>query len=261
MARWIKFLGTAGARFVMIRQIRSSAGVWYNLDGVQILLDPGPGTLVRCATSRPRLDPGKLDAIILTHKHIDHSSDVNVMIEAMTDGGFKKRGKVFAPQDALEDDPVIFRYVREFPEDVVPLKVRDEYFLAENLSFTTPVQHQHPVQTLGIRFQLPGLSIAHIVDTAYFPELVAAYQGADVVILHVVRFKGEDDVEKGILHLNVNDARRLIGEIKPRLAILTHFGMTMIRAKPWEIAEQLSNELGVKVLAANDGTTVDLEKW
>jgi len=34
------------------------------------------------------------------------------MIEAMTNGGFKKKGTVLAPKDALEGDPVIFKYVR-----------------------------------------------------------------------------------------------------------------------------------------------------
>ena len=78
--RKIKFLGTAGARVVMIRQLRSSGGMWFSLNDTNILIDPGPGSLVRCARSRPRLDPTKLDAIILTHKHLDHSGDINVMI-------------------------------------------------------------------------------------------------------------------------------------------------------------------------------------
>ncbi len=71
----IKFLGTAGARFVMLKQLRASGGIWLELAGARLLIDPGPGTLVRCAKSRPRLDPAKLDAIVLTHKHLDHSSD------------------------------------------------------------------------------------------------------------------------------------------------------------------------------------------
>ena len=93
----IKFLGTAGARIVMIKQLRSSGGLWLNLEDTRILIDPGPGSLVRCLKSRPRLDPTQLDAIILTHKHLDHSGDVNVMIEAMTGGGFKKKGSFFCP--------------------------------------------------------------------------------------------------------------------------------------------------------------------
>ena len=79
-------MGTAGARFVVSKQLRSSAGTWCFLQGKNILIDPGPGTLSRCFTSRPGLDPEKLDAIILTHRHLDHSTDVNVLIEAMTRG-------------------------------------------------------------------------------------------------------------------------------------------------------------------------------
>ena len=89
---YIKFLGTAGARFVMIKQLRASGGLWVSSGETNILIDPGPGSIVRCASSRPKLDPGKLDAIILTHRHLDHANDINVMIEAMTEGGFKKRG-------------------------------------------------------------------------------------------------------------------------------------------------------------------------
>src|SRR4030042_4443797 len=81
----ITVLGTAGARFVVIHQFLASGGAWLNLGDTQILFDPGPGCLVQ-ATKR-RLDPAKLDAIVLSHKHLDHSGDINIMIEAMTDGG------------------------------------------------------------------------------------------------------------------------------------------------------------------------------
>lgn len=259
MDTWIKFLGTAGARFVMLRQIRSSAGVWYRLNGLNVLLDPGPGTLLRCAKSRPRLDPASLDAIILSHKHLDHSTDVNVMIEGMTDGGFKKRGKLFAPADALDTDPVVLKYLRDFPEEIHVLNGKGRYRLSDEVQLETPVRHRHPVETYGIKFYLPGLVIAHVTDTAYFDELIPAYAGAQVLILHVVRFEGENDPAKGILHLNLKDAERLIAEIRPRVAILTHFGMTMLKAKPWEQAKDLSQKLGIRVLAAGDGWTFEPE--
>lgn len=94
---FIKFLGTAGARYVFARQLRSSAGIWMNIEGDNVLIDPGPGTLVKCCSSRPKLDPAKLKAIILSHRHIDHSTDINVMIEAMTDSGHNKGRIVVAP--------------------------------------------------------------------------------------------------------------------------------------------------------------------
>jgi len=48
--------------------------------------------------------------------------------------------------------------------------------------------------------------------------------------------------------------------VHPKVAILTHFGMTILRAKPWKIAEEMQNELGIEVIAARDGMKFDLEK-
>lgn len=112
----ITFLGTAGARFVVTHQFLASGGAWLSLGNTQILLDPGPGSLVQAA--KRKLDPSKLEAIILSHKHLDHSGDINIMIEAMTDGGRKKRGAVFTPADTLNQEPVILSYLRSYPERV-----------------------------------------------------------------------------------------------------------------------------------------------
>ena len=60
---FIKFLGTAGARFVVARQLRSSAGIFLKFQSKNIILDPGPGTLARCASSRPSIDASELDAV------------------------------------------------------------------------------------------------------------------------------------------------------------------------------------------------------
>jgi hypothetical protein len=58
----------------------------------------------------------------------------------------------------------------------------------------------------------------------------------------------------------VPDAERIIATLKPKVAILTHFGMSVWRAKPWEIAEKLTQKTGVKVIAARDGMKFDFSK-
>ena len=258
--RWVKFLGTAGARFVMIRQLRSSAGIWFHLDGFDLLVDPGPGTLVRCASSRPKLDPASLSAILLSHIHLDHSNDINVMIEAMTNGGFNPRGILFAPPEALEGETrVVLPYLRQAVRQIFPLTPGAQFPLTEKWTLhIPPFRHRHPVETYGYLLTSPAITIGHITDTAFFPDLLEGYKNATILIINVVRLKGDQDAERGIQHLNLEDARTLIREIRPRKAILTHFGMTMLKAHPWELAAQLTQELGVEVIAANDGMTVDL---
>jgi len=160
-ADFIKFLGTAGARFVMIRQLRASGGLWISYKGTNVLIDPGPGSIVRCANSRPKLDPAKLDAIILTHRHLDHCGDINVMIEAMTEGGFKKRGVVFCPADAVGSDSIILKHAARFPKEIVSLRAHKSYRVGA-FKFKTSMRHIHPVETYGIKFNLNKASVSYV---------------------------------------------------------------------------------------------------
>ena len=251
----IKFLGTAGARFVVMRQLRASGGIWLTLDDTNVLVDPGPGSLVRCISSKPKLNPLDLNAIILTHRHLDHSNDVNVMIEAMTNGGFKKKGMVFAPSDALDNDPVILKHFMKYVDKVEVLREKGEYRVG-NVSFNTPVRHVHGVETYGLNIYGEDISVSIISDTRYF-EGVESYYDGDVLVINVVLL----DEKEGVEHLSFKDAERILSVAKPRLGVLTHFGMNMIKAKPWELAKDLSEELGVEVVAASDGMTIDLDRY
>ncbi len=248
----IIFLGTGGARFTVAKQLLGSGGAWMDLGGTQILMDPGPGSLVYAI--KYHCEPSKLDAIVLSHKHLDHSVDINVMIEAMTEGGWKKRGSVYAPSDAFSDGAVILPYVQKYPEKICLLGEGKEYSL-NGVTFTTPVRHIHQVETYGFVFKTPRHTFSWITDTRFFDELSGFYK-ADLVIINVLSSEQRFPVD----HLALPDAERIISEIKPRTAILTHFGMTMWRMKPWEIERRVSEDTGVKVIAARDGMVLDLDE-
>ncbi|MCX6003374.1 MAG: MBL fold metallo-hydrolase [Chloroflexi bacterium] len=256
----ITFLGTGGARFMVISQLLASGGIWFSLNGTEILMDPGPGCIVQ--VTKRKLNPEKLSAIIVSHRHLDHTADVNVMTEAMTQGGFKKHGRLFAPSDAIDTEPIIFNYLRENLEGVEILEAGKTYAIG-NVSFTTPVRHIHRVENYGMVFKTQRHTIAYITDTCYFEELAGYYHG-DLLIMNVTflepRVFTPEHPGMTIDHLAVPDAERLIKEIKPKTAILTHFGMNVWRAKPWLIAEQLTQKTGVRVIAARDGMKFDLSE-
>lgn len=248
----IIFLGTAGARFVVTKQLLASGGAWLKFGDVELLLDPGPGCLVY--STKKKLDAAHLKAIILSHKHIDHSGDVNIMLEAMTEGGFKRRGVLFAPADAFDNGAVVFPYALDYPEKVEVLREGGEYSVGD-VFFRTPVRHRHPVETYGFIFCTPRHTVAWITDTKYFDGLADYYRG-ELLVINVVMLEPKDGVD----HLAIPDARRIIQEAKPRVAILTHFGMSIWRSKPWEIAQRLAQDTGIKVVAARDGMKFNLSE-
>ncbi len=248
----ITFLGTAGARIMVANQILASGGLWLNLGGTEILLDPGPGTIVQSTKRKLRAD--KLSAIILSHRHLDHSADTNIMVEAMTQGGFKRHGWLFAPADALGSEPVIFSYLKDYLEGVDVLQEGKSYSVG-NISFSTPVRHIHQVETYGMLFRTPEHTFSYIADSRYFDGLCHNY-GGELLIINVVRLEANHPFD----HLSVPDAEHIITGLKPRVAILTHFGRTMWQAKPWEVAQRLSQDTGIKVIAARDGMKFDLSQ-
>ena len=205
-------------------------------------------------SSRPKLNPLELDGIFLSHRHIDHANDVNIIIEAMTNGGKDQRGILFAPSDALDSDPVVLHHFRNHLEDINRLKEKEKYTIG-SLSFETPVRHVHDVETYGVRFFGSQLTVSYIADTKYFDGLESFYQ-SNVLILNVVLLESKEWIN----HLSVIDAEKIISSIHPNLCILTHFGMSMIKAKPWNIAEELSKQTGVNVIAASDGKIISLDK-
>lgn len=249
MKGYIKFLGTGGARFVASRQIRATGGLWLHYKDTNLYIDPGPGALVKLHASKEKFDPLQLDGIILTHKHIDHSNDVNVMIEAMTDGGFKKKGTLFCPEDALNNDPIVLKYVREYLGNIELLHEGGHYTV-KDITFDTPVRHIHPVETYGIVFHL-NKKIALITDTRFFDALPEHYR-ADYLIVNVLRSKPITRADTPD-HLAIDDVIKIATRIKPEIVILTHFGMNIIKEKPYLIAERWKDATGINIIAAHDG--------
>jgi phosphoribosyl 1,2-cyclic phosphodiesterase len=226
-------------------------------DETQIHVDPGPGALVRALSHVPACNPRELDAVILSHKHLDHSADVNAMIEAMTSGGFRPRGAIFAPADAFNDEAVVLPYARRFVERVERLEAASGPYQIGSVALQTSIAHVHAVQTYGLHFEHDGLRVAYLPCGRYFEGLAADYarHQPHVLVVNVLRFRDAMDVD----HLTWHDARRVVAQVRPKVAVFQHFGTKMLEADPDRLAQQLEDELGLRAIAAHDGFVLDLE--
>ncbi|HSR11601.1 MAG TPA: MBL fold metallo-hydrolase [Thermodesulfobacteriota bacterium] len=240
----------------MSKQLRSSGGLWLSLEGANLYMDPGPGALVRCLSSQPRLNPTQLDGILLSHKHLDHSGDINAMIEAMTEGGYRPKGTLFAPSDALEGDAVVLRYIHSYLDRIEVLGENTSYTVG-NLKFSTAAKHLHSVETFGFNFQAGSIAVSYITDTKYHPGLLDQYPG-EVLILNVVLLT--EIPQRHIEHLSVEDVLVIVKESKARAVVMTHFGTRVLEAGPAKVAERLAKESGKTVIAAEDGMVLNVDE-
>ncbi len=246
----LHFLGTGGGRHVMSSQMRRTAGIRVVHDDTHVHIDPGPGALV--FSNWAQLSPRKLDALIVTHCHPDHYSDAEVFVEAMTNGTHTRKGLLAATASVLDGaegiGPSISEYHKGLVRDLLTLE-QGTRFSVDSLGFTaTEARHSDP-NSVGLRMETPYGTIGYSSDTGYFKGVSEQYKGNRLLILCTV-WPRSNPIH---IHLNTDDALRIIQEAKPKACILTHFGVRMLRAGPEAEAAYLQEETGIPVVAARDG--------
>ena len=250
------FLGSGGGRFSMITQNRQSGGIRF-LGPMNLQLDPGPGAIVY--SNRMKLNPLKVEAILISHAHPDHSNDGEIFIEAMTQGMTKKRGCLIAPRSVISGsdthESCISTYHKAMVREILEVKPYDEIDLKKIKVGITKAKHTDP-HTVGFTFKFPIGDIAYIPDTEYFKGIEDQYQSARILIICVLRPRGMPI--KG--HLCSDDVIGIIKKTNPEISILTAFGMRMIFADPNKEARFIEGKTGVKTLAAYDNMRLEVGK-
>ncbi len=132
----------------------------------------------------------------------------------------------------------------------------DNCYKIGEVAFSTSLRHQHGLETYGIKFDIDEKEISFMVDTKYSPELLENYKNSYFLIMNVVRLTPHESGE--VMHLSVEDVKEILSVIKPKMVVLTHFGMTMLKAKPWELTKDLTQKLGIEVIAASDGMKIEI---
>lgn len=256
----LRFLGTGGGRFAAILQTRATGGVYLFIeDGSGRLrrfhVDPGPGALVRMLACG--LSPLQTDAILISHCHPDHYADAEILIEGMTDGGNKRQGALIAGRSVLEGmgdfGPSVSKYHRAKPALVSPVspgEAVEPFGIRVEAAFSA---HSDP-GSVGFRIHTPRGIIGYVSDTAFDERIVQAHAGSRILILPVTRPLGMPIP----FHLTVEDAANIAAVVRPELAILTHFGMRVIKDGPPKAAEWVQKKTGVRTVAAEDGMTIDI---
>ncbi|MBE0512021.1 MBL fold metallo-hydrolase [Candidatus Bathyarchaeota archaeon] len=245
------FLGTGGGRFATITQKRKTGGIRYLSKSLNMHLDPGPGALIY--SLEMGLNPQKIMAVLVSHSHPDHYTNAEILIEAMTRGMLKKRGIVAAPHSVLfgneETGPAISRYHQKMPEKVIEVKPGVVFHVGDTRIVATEAKHSD-LDAVGFRFETQEVGdIAYTSDTEYFEGVGKAYEGVRLLILCVMRPSGNPWMG----HMTPEDAIKIVEEVKPEMAVATHFGMKMIFSGPNRQVKLIEEKTGVPTLAAFDG--------
>jgi ribonuclease BN (tRNA processing enzyme) len=241
----VRFLGSgdafgSGGRFQTCILVESGS--------TRALIDCGASSLI--AMKRDGVDPGAIDAILLSHLHGDHFGGIPFLL---LDAQFSRRTRplVVAGPPGLEERivttmealfPGSSRTPRRFDLQFVELAERISHPLGALAVTAFGVAHASGAPSYALRLVLDGAVIAYSGDTEWTDALLAAAAGSDLFICEAYFF--EKQVK---YHL---DYRTLAGH-RPRLdcrrLVLTHMS-----------AEMLDRRAEVDADCAEDGLIIAL---
>ncbi len=239
----ITFLGTAGNLGVITKSDNTSGGIIIDHEEVQLHIDPGVGALINARKENINLRENT--AILISSSHINRCNELNAVISAMTHDGLDPKGVLIINAN----NSVLLEKYKNCVEKVLTAEPGNTIGIEDITITPLKTSHQNRV---GYRIETEKIIITYTGDTNYAPEIIDQYLRSHVLILNVPNSftnNGEG--------LNSGDAVKILKQIKPDLAIITHFDKSIIQNQPLYEAREIQRQSGVSVLAAKEGLRID----
>ena len=232
---------------------QACSGYLVSTSTTRVLIDCGFGVAARLTGL---LDPADLDAIVVTHRHLDHSIDLLGLFRVLWAG----EGVVAVHAAAEVDDallPMVHDHRRDDWERICPwttVSPGDTWTIGD----LDVVAHasDHRVPTVSLRLQGPdGASIAYSSDSGGDDELVACARDVDLLLAEAT-WQGRDDERRGDGHMTATRAARIAVAAGARSLVLTHLRPEL---DPAVSRAEASAVYDAAVVVARDGLALTVE--
>lgn len=222
------------------KRLRSSIHV--EIDDMSLVIDTGPDFRQQMLREGIR----KLDAILFTHEHKDHTAGLDDV--RSFNFSQKKDMPIYARNQVLEQLKLEFAYAfaaHKYPG--VPLievhEIRNEKFKIGSTEILPIEVMHHKLSVFGFRLQ----DFTYITDANFISdEEKEKVKGSKVIVLNGLQR------EKHISHFTLEQVLALIEELAPEKAYLTHISHKLGRH------DEVSKELPSNVQLAYDGLKIEL---
>lgn len=248
----VTFLGTGSA---MPTGRRFQTGLLVESDGEHLLIDCGSGVLH--ALQRTDVGYEGVDAVLLTHHHLDHVSDLDVLLKARWLAGATELTVAGPPgtEDLVEG---LFD-LHEYMQDRLDLTVRDVERSFSIAGFDVDsMEVRHSMQCFAYRVtHADGPPFVFSGDTEAFPELVEFADGT-AVLVHDCSFPDDVDVSNHPTPSQLGEALAAADADLDRV-YLTHL-YPHTEGCHEEMLESVGDHYDGDVRFADDDLTVTLEE-
>ena len=189
-------------------------------DGIRLLLDLGSGAF---GPLQRFIDPGTIDAVMLSHLHPDHFADMCPFFVMQTyhPQGPGRRIPIYGPGDTAARVAAAYG-----APDADRMSTVFDFAGYPEQSFTVgpftvkSFRVDHPIEAYALRVEAGGSTLVYSGDTAICDGLIAAAQGADVAIFEASFIHGDHNPDH--LHMSARDAATAANQAGVTSLLLTH---------------------------------------
>ncbi len=221
-------LTTLGTGTFYVNSQRSGPAYLLEADGKRILIDCGPGTLIRL--SEIGITPEDLDYIFITHFHADHTTDLfslqmNLRLKEFETSEY--RTPVIYGPNGIENFTKKLSRVYELP-------AFDEYNKIKYLSYISEIQldnltvkpykvehtaFKQAAQAYALRFECDGTVFAFSGDGVRCQGLADVSESADLFLCDTSCAEGYGNAA----HMDTKDIGEIADKSNVKKLVLTHF--------------------------------------
>jgi ribonuclease BN (tRNA processing enzyme) len=200
---------------------RVQSGILVEAEDTTILIDAGSGVLHRL--TQLEFDITELDAVFISHFHIDHCSDFLTLLQSLWLAGYDKPLQLYAPPNVAEWSKgvrdIAFPYLREkLGLEIQKLKEDDLVYIGPLTIATCPTTHG-TMQTQAFKVEDGGFSFVFSSDTAPCKEVTELATGTDVLIHECHWLDG--NLPEGV-HTSPSGLSEVVEKANPSRLILNH---------------------------------------
>jgi ribonuclease Z len=261
----------------------------------KLLIDAGRGATIRLYQLNVAI--GRLDALLLTHFHSDHTSGIpDVWLTGWLTSHFGTRTKPFRVIGPVGVSTLMENLKRAYALDVT-IRIADEKLPPEGIAVTVDefeqdgiayekngvkviafeVDHGDVIKpACGYRIEYAGRVAVISGDTRYSKNVIKYGAGADLLVHEVAAARPELMKERYIQriiahHVTPHEAGRVFAQTKPKLAAYTHFVLLANeRVPPPTLEEVLAEtrhtydgplELGEDLMSFEIGKAVTVRRY
>lgn len=246
----LKFLGTCGGRYATGRQLRKTGGFIVETQKTTLHVDPGPGALFHANTNYENTQ--NIDAVAVTHAHLDHSNDVEPVIELITECN-RKPGRLIASKSCLKGteniDKVVSDYHQSLCKHVHEIGSK-EIEIGGTVLKSHLMDHDDPTTSGFILEAENGKKTGVWPDSNYSEGLAKKYENCDTIVVyctvsHSRSYSG---------HTSISDLVKLDQIAEPKNMVLTHFGYKILEEGIEEQKQWIKGKTTSNIVFAEDGT-------